>query len=378
MGRKRADGWPEGVEPRDRSIRIGFEYLGERRRETLRIPPTPANKKFAERKRAQILLEIEKGIFDYGLHFPGSVAFKRKLSAGTTVHQACKTWLKGRVQRAYTMEVNESYLKRHIGKHPIGKRPIGTVQGSELELLRAELAKKLSAKTVNNILILVRGGFELAHDDGVIARNPAGRLKNIRLVRKSDADPFEAAELRAIDQEIDEAQIKNLVETWWNTGFREGELFGLEWPDVDWIRRRAHVQRSVVKGKEQPPKDNEERFVDLPPRAIAALTRQKAHTLLVGGKVFINPTTQKPWTSTERFARRMKRWCKRAGVRYRPPKQLRHTYASMALSAGEAPLYVMHQLGHASLQMLQDHYAKWMAGARPDTGKGFEKAAAAV
>lgn len=65
-------------------------------------------------------------------------------------------------------------------------------------------------------------------------------------------------------------------------------------------------------------------------------------------------------------------------MRARPPKQLRHTYASMTLSAGEPALFVMNQLGHSSLVMLERHYAKWMPRANETAGKGFAAIASGV
>jgi len=38
------------------------------------------------------------------------------------------------------------------------------------------------------------------------------------------------------------------------TGMRAGELYGLELTDIDWIRSRIHVRRSVFDGETQSPK----------------------------------------------------------------------------------------------------------------------------
>jgi len=44
---------------------------------------------------------------------------------------------------------------------------------------------------------------------------------------------------------------------------------------------------------------------------------------------------------------------KRAGVRHRPSYQLRHTWASMALEAGESPAWVASMLGHTTMEMVK-------------------------
>jgi integrase len=42
------------------------------------------------------------------------------------------------------------------------------------------------------------------------------------------------------------------------------------------------------------------------------------------------------------------------------PHCMRHTFASLLLSAGESVVYVQRQLGHASIQLTVDTYGKWL------------------
>ncbi len=52
---------------------------------------------------------------------------------------------------------------------------------------------------------------------------------------------------------------------------------------------------------------------------------------------------------------------KALGIRYRPPYNARHTYATMCLMAGMTPAFIAKQLGH-SLQILLSRYARWIDG----------------
>ena len=47
------------------------------------------------------------------------------------------------------------------------------------------------------------------------------------------------------------------------------------------------------------------------------------------------------------------------GVRYRPPYNCRHTYATIRLMSGMNPAFISQQLGH-SVQMLLSTYARWI------------------
>lgn len=373
MGKER-----RGVEARSGSIRIVFTFKGERCRETLRIPPTAKNLQYAENKRGQILTEIALGTFDYGAHFPTSTRAKlgRSRHSATLSHRV-QLWIKTRTITDTTRKAYLRYASEYVDGHELGPRPIGGIMASELELWRADMAKRFRPKTVNNALILVRGAFSQAHADGVIKANPASRLENVKNPKRTHADPFDPDELATL-QAVLEPSDRNMIEFWWNTGMRGGEVFGLQWADIDWQKNTAHVQRTIVDGKQKPPKDAEERFIQLGPRAIKALKAQRALTELQGEWVFLNPDTGGHWRTYRELQAKFARWCRKAKVRVRPPKQLRHTYASMALSAGEPPLFVMNQLGHSSLVMLERHYAKWMPKANTTAGQGFDALAAGV
>lgn len=111
------------------------------------------------------------------------------------------------------------------------------------------------------------------------------------------------------------------------------------------------------------------RDVKLLTPAIEAITRQKAHSFLAGGAVFLNPRTGKAWEGDAPI--RHSAWTpalRKAGVRYRRPYQTRHTYASMMLTAGESPVWVASQMGHADTNMIFRVYGRWIPDATPQAG----------
>jgi integrase len=69
----------------------------------------------------------------------------------------------------------------------------------------------------------------------------------------------------------------------------------------------------------------------------------------------------------------LRRACKAAGLEARPPRDLRHTYATILLMAGVCPAYVQKQLGHSSISMTVDVYRHWVPG---DGRAGLEAALA--
>jgi integrase len=76
--------------------------------------------------------------------------------------------------------------------------------------------------------------------------------------------------------------------------------------------------------------------------------------------VFIDPTNGEPWQDTDRLRLRFRALCAKAGVRYRNPYQTRHTFASTLLASGKPSFYVQTQMGHSSLKMIEERYARWI------------------
>lgn len=71
---------PRGIVLREfkhtQSIQISFSYRGVRCRESLSLPHTSANIKYAERLKSEIQNSIERGTFDYSAYFPNSPKLK--------------------------------------------------------------------------------------------------------------------------------------------------------------------------------------------------------------------------------------------------------------------------------------------------------------
>jgi len=114
------------------------------------------------------------------------------------------------------------------------------------------------------------------------------------------------------------------------------------------------------------------RHVDLNTRTKAALMSQKHLTFLAGGHVFLNPVTGAPWADD--YRQRINYWhptLKALGLRARDAYQTRHTYATLLLMSGANPAYVAQQLGHTTMKITLERYARWVP--RADNGAEIAK-----
>ena len=150
-------------------------------------------------------------------------------------------------------------------------------------------------------------------------------------------------------------------------GLRWGESAALDRTDIDWTRRRIHVQRTYSEkgGRIEPCKDGEDRWVKASPALLAAL-RDHLVAMELEGQV-------KDWTPQQRAldfptaAGRIVRYShflegvwqpllSKAGLPYRKYHATRHTYATWLLSDGADLRWVQQQLGHATVAQTADTY----------------------
>ncbi|MBU1350616.1 MAG: tyrosine-type recombinase/integrase, partial [Gammaproteobacteria bacterium] len=95
--------------------------------------------------------------------------------------------------------------------------------------------------------------------------------------------------------------------------------------------------------------------------AMAALDVQKRISEGIGARMWLNPNTLQPWTTDAQVRKTL--WLtlmKRSAITYRNPYQVRHTFASSLLTAGQNPWYVAQQLGHEDVEMVFRTYGKFI------------------
>nr|WP_244325793.1 site-specific integrase [Shewanella aestuarii] len=180
---------------------------------------------------------------------------------------------------------------------------------------------------------------------------------------------------------------KNLYQLGVLTGLRISELLALNWESVDLAKSLLHIKIALVDNIYKTPKTaGSVRKVELCEPAIALLTQQHSITghkkavniavLQADNKtkkierlspVFYNSKTNKPFLHAKQFNKTFfTPLLKIAGVAHRGAGQLRHTFASQALTAGISKEWIAKQLGHTSTAMIDIHYGRWMSQDAPD------------
>lgn len=360
------------------SIEITFTYRGKRCRERIQLVPTPANLMAARNHRGAVLDAIAKGTFDYAVTFPHSrnaKAFAEHKGDVETVEHYLDRWFKKQEKHLKASTLRDYRLTVYNQLIPaFGQKRLSELKRADVKAWCGTL--DCSNKRIGNILSPLRVALHDAVEDELIEFNPLTdwtytNKEKPKLV--DDVDPFTADEQAAILAALREPTARNQVQFAFWTGLRTSELIALEWNDVDWVRGTARVNKALTQYSDdpEPPKtESGNRDVRLLRPALEALQAQrKISQFHDSGRIWLNPRTGKPWEGDQAIRKTL--WTpalKLAGVRYRRPYQTRHTYASMMLSAGENPMWVAQQMGHADWAEIRTTYGKWIKDSDPDAG----------
>jgi integrase len=229
------------------------------------------------------------------------------------------------------------------------------IKQTDLEKLRADLARRSAPASVKLTLNFLCTVFSWAVKNGIVERNPvcgierpATRSSLEYLSREEVRSVLDLAEKRSADGS-GARMLHAALTLALHTGLRKGELLGLRWQDLDLETKRLTVARSFGTA----PKGGEARHLRLPDSVIPAIAAWRGLCPRTpGGLVF--PVLR----GTPRMADRghmlgLPELLALAGCRplAKPWHALRHTFASHFVMSGGNILSLQKILGHNDIKM---------------------------
>jgi integrase len=252
----------------------------------------------------------------------------------------------------------ESAWRVHVEPRWAGV-PVTEVRKSDVQQWVSDLSARRGATTVIRAYGVLAAILDEAVDDRRILNNPARGVNLPRKVSREHVYLTHEQVHRLADESKGHA---TLVLVLAYCGLRWGEAVGLRVRDLDMLRRRVHVTVNAVEVGSRievgTPKNHKQRAVPFPAFLLEHLAREcegKGRDELV----FSNPDGgHLRRTRTDAGSGGWFRGAvKRAGVPTLTPHDLRHTAASLAVSAGANVKAVQRMLGHSSAAMTLDVYA---------------------
>jgi len=298
--------------------------------------------------------------------------------AAETLRAYTATWLENirPTVRHTTVRAYEQTLRCRAFP-TLGDTPIDEITRPQLKVWFAWLLARYKPGTAGHALVTLHTLLACAVEDEVLVKNPASSLRRamravLRDKRAAERPPMTRDQLVAFlsaAQEAPETYPAVLLMAF--TGVRIGEAIGLQWEDVDFLAKAVRIRRQVyADGSVGDLKSGAGlRSIDLADRLAETLLALRRDRLAHEAR-FRVPSS--PWVlfpdlgpgCTCNMARKvLERAVKGALSRASLPSHfschsLRHTIATALVEQGANLKYVQRLLGHASITITADRYAR--------------------
>jgi integrase len=373
-------------------VYVDFMYLGERVRESSGLPWNRENARKVREQLDRIVVAVKSGTFRFSEVFPESskgeyFTEKERLLFGedrTPGEVLCKDYIadwyallksSGRVTErtllGYRSHI-DLYLQPFFGKLTFAHLNANTFDRFIAWARKQQYRKKsVSNATLNKCLSLLKG---ICKSAAIEYGWGAGYYPFFGYKKLPQGDPYENIHPFSIEEQ--QRLIAVLAEHWkpyfrfaFCSGLRQGEQIAIKPEDIDWSKRLIHIRRAMTRDETGKPIEGttknrySRRTIKLIPVMFEALEAQKrVYEQFKGKYFFCSPAG----SQVNRSNIRGRVWIPAltsAGLEIREMKQTRHSFATVALSSGENPLWIARVMGHRNTEMIIKIYSKYIEDA---------------
>ena len=311
-----------------------------------------------------------------------------------TFREYAESWRTAVAHGPTTRNLVERTLSRYV--YPtLGELPLAAIRTTAVQGMVTALSGQLAPSTLKLAYGYTVAVFRAAVRDRVVMSSPCDgvRLPSDRRRREVDIPALDVVGALAVSLPARFRVVPELVAA---TGLRQGEVFGLELPRLDFLRREVEVRQQLVTLSPEPPylgpvKTAESvRVIPLAQRTLDALaahlvtwpaldveledrTDPNRPVVRTAHLVFTMPSgapvARHRWSAIWRPAASAAGLPSRTGLH-----ALRHVYASLLIRHGESVKTVQRRLGHSSATVTLDTYAHVWPDADDRTREAVELA----
>jgi integrase len=208
----------------------------------------------------------------------------------------------------------------------------------------SRLEKGIKPHTVIRDIAILKSALNYAVKQGRLVKNPTNKMIKIKAPDNKPIRHLSRDEMKRMlcALERSEGAIVPFIKLALNTGMRKSELLGMKWTDINFDLKQVKLTNT---------KNGENRFVNLNSTAVEVLRRWKKifdnHNNSCSGYVFPTHRGVRLWDVRKEFLKVLDL----AEITDFRIHDMRHTFASNILMAGEGDLYTVQKLlGHSRIQ----------------------------
>lgn len=282
-----------------------------------------------------------------------------------------------------------SYYNNHILDSKLGKLQLTEITTSSIEdfifeLLEKESDKgtKLSSSFVNLVLNFVNTSLNYAVRKKIISSNPAKYADRPRIAKK-DMKYWSVNDVRKFLSGFDDrCRIIFFLAIY--TGMRIGESLGLRMDDIDLENRRIYIRQILISRNKRlkagAKTQSSNRSISISNHVVAEIAK---HMKLIQTEkmnmreayfdrgLLICNKDGRPMDDS--YSRKLFiKFIKKTGVPLIRIHDLRHTFASLLLQAGQHPKVVQEMLGHSNIRLTMDTYSHLTPNMQVDAADALE------
>lgn len=224
-----------------------------------------------------------------------------------------------------------------------------------------------SHKSATNARATLRQVLNLAVKLGFIFNNPATEHFHFP-ERKIHPEEHNGTWLTTFSQHdefiaaLDKEPFKTIAVLGLSLGLRKGEIFALEWSDVDLEKRLVSISKTYVKESDgykiKPPKTRKSvRKIPLRESSANYLRELKAARNSQQGAIVINKNGYR--ANPEKTASRYKAYLQSKNLPYVSILNMRHSFATACMNAGLDVTKVSKLLGHTQISTTVNRYVRY-------------------
>lgn len=267
--------------------------------------------------------------------------------------------------RSHVYVRNLGHYNNHV-KPYFGNKLLHLVKPIDVEKWQNKLLKNFKHLTVQKYRSVFLSIFDYAVKNEIVESNPIRKVESPKTIEKvtmyeaeeNEIFPFSEAEIKTLLKKTD-GYLKNFIMLMYATGMRPGEIIALNWCDIDFDKKQINIYKTIVNKKIGPVKTHSsKRKIDMLPLAELALKEQ--YEITSNYEFIFISSEKKPFYSHDIINLRLKKVLEANNIQVRKLYNLRHTFASQLIAAGEDIIWVSKTLGHKDTQTTLMYYTKFI------------------